>query len=78
MEELTINPDLLRILVLDEDVVMPRVEQVVSPSTKVGGVLAEELLDTEHVQFLGGAGSGDAGPRAVERRPDLLGHGRLL
>ena len=43
MEELTINPDLLRILVLDEDVVMPRVEQVFTPSTKVGGVRVDPL-----------------------------------
>ena len=43
MEELTINPDLLHILVLDEDVVMPRVEQVFTPSTKVGGIRVDPL-----------------------------------
>jgi len=40
--------------------------------------LAEELFDPEHVEFLGGAGSGDAGACSVERRPDLLGYLGLL
>ena len=46
VEELTINPDLLHILVLDEDVVVPRVEHLFTPSTNIGGIRVDPLCDS--------------------------------
>ena len=43
MEELTVYPDLLRILVLDEHVVVPCVEHVQTPSSYVGRVRVDPL-----------------------------------